>query len=499
MITFSGVELSYIQENFALSGIHEDAYLTFLRTIPYSFYPMSVLIFSLMVILTGRDFGPMLWAEKRAFRTGLLLGEGSRPLADAEGKDMIPKAHKPKRWYNAVVPFVVAIGAIFVGIVVTGTRQIHSDYAYAQEHYEIAVAENNTEDMTLFRGQLDKLSLSPATIFGLANPYVALIWASFSSSAVAMLLVTWQGILTLSEAMDAWLAGCKSMMFALLILIHAWSLGAVCQQLSTAEFIVSQLQGSLNPGLLPALIFLFSALVSFTTGSAWGTMAILFPLVIPLSCQLANNNHTILLGSIASVLSGSVWGNHSSPISDSCIMSSMSSACDHGDHVRTQAVYAIVVGSLSVLVCLVPVGLKWYPWYVGQLITLALLYAILLLFGKKVEESEEEEEKEVLFLRILRKCGVHRFLPHSWMSSMDAYPYSSSCSRYLSRVTSRNSFATSHTSIASTEAGALDAIPIEDELDTTDQLHHALHTHEDEYYREHYERITYPFTKSHTG
>jgi Na+/H+ antiporter NhaC len=493
--------LSYIQENFELQDIKQDPYLTFLNTIPYRFYPILVLIFSLMIIVTGRDFGPMLRAEKRAHRTGQLLAEGSQPLADVEGDEMTPKAHKPKRWYNAVVPFAVAIIVIFVGIVVTGTRKINEDFSYAKEHYDIARAENNTEAIAHFKSEMDALRLSPSVIFGHANPYVALIWSSFISSVVAIVLVISQRILSLSEAMDAWLSGCKSMIFALLILIHAWSLGAVCRQLYTAEFIVHQLQGSLNPGLLPALIFIFSAIVSFTTGSAWGTMAILFPLVIPLSYQLSNKDYMTLLGSISSILAGSVWGNHSSPISDSCIMSSMSSGCDHADHVRTQAVYAVVVGALSVLFCSIPVGLKWYPWYVGHAITIFLMYGILLVFGKKVEETEEEEEQEILFVRALKKYGVDKVIPRSWISSMDTYPYSNGCSRHLNHARSRGTLQSSNTSTATTEPGNQDMIPIEEENMTVEELHRQIHPHEDpQFFREHYESITLPFAapaKSH--
>ena len=159
------------------------------------------------------------------------------------------------------------------------------------------------------------------------------------------------------------------------------------------------------PGLLPAIVFLVGAFVSFSTGSAWGTMSILFPLMVPLAHSLAPGDRGILLGTIASVLSGSVWGNHASPIADSCIMASLSCGADHHDHVKTQAVYAISVGGISTFVCSIPVGMGWLPVWVALVIGIALVILMVLLFGEPVtsEINWKDTTNHGLFMTWLRR------------------------------------------------------------------------------------------------
>jgi Na+/H+ antiporter NhaC len=140
--------------------------------------------------------------------------------------------------------------------------------------------------------------------------------------------------------------------------------------------------------VVPTLVFILAAGTAFATGSSWGAMGILFPLIIPLtwavmvaSGQSGPEDMHLLYSSIASVLAGSVWGDHCSPISDTTILSSMASGCDHIEHVRTQLPYALVVGAVAIATGSLPVAFG-LPWYIGLPAGLALLYIILRTVGK---------------------------------------------------------------------------------------------------------------------
>ncbi len=184
------------------------------------------------------------------------------------------------------------------------------------------------------------------------------------------------------------------MLFAMIILTLAWSIGAITTELHTADYLVQILKGSILPQWLPVLTFLIAALVSFATGTSWGTMGILMPIVIPLAFALSSQAgldsgslHIIILGSLSSVLAGSVFGDHCSPISDTTILSSMATACDHIDHVRTQLPYAIVAAMVGMLVGNIPTAFGLSP-YISILFGTAIIIACLYLVGKKYEISD---------------------------------------------------------------------------------------------------------------
>jgi Na+/H+ antiporter NhaC len=159
----------------------------------------------------------------------------------------------------------------------------------------------------------------------------------------------------MNEAIDAWMGGIRAMMIAMIILVLAWSLGSVTEQLGTASYLSQLLEGNVALRLMPALIFVTAAAIAFATGTSWGTMAILIPVVIPLTVSLGGaagfdggTHYSILLGAISSVLAGAIFGDHCSPISDTTVLSSTASACDHVDHVRTQLPYALIVAAVGI-------------------------------------------------------------------------------------------------------------------------------------------------------
>ena len=334
----------------------------FLHSIPYLFYPIFAVSFVLMTILTRRDFGPMLKAETRARTTGELLGPGAMPAADVSGGVLEPDADTPHRWYYAAVPVLAVIAVALIGIYSTGVAALG-----------------------------DK-EWSAANIVGGADPFRTLIWASATGVAVAAVMSIAGRVLTLQSAMDAMVNGMKAMFMAMVILVLAWGLGGVTEELGTGAYLAATISETLPLFVLPVLVFVVAAVISFSTGTSWGTMAILFPVVIPLAVAMGagigfdgGEHYSILLGVISSVMAGSLFGDHCSPISDTTIMSSMASGCDHIDHVRTQLPYAFAVGGVAMLVGDIPTSFGLHP-AVSLLLGVVLLYLLLRIFGRSSEQ-----------------------------------------------------------------------------------------------------------------
>jgi Na+/H+ antiporter NhaC len=376
--TWVGVEVGLIGDALTAVGSDLDPYQVFLASIPYRFYPLLALVFALAVAVSGRDLGPMLAAERRA-AAGKLLDDGATPIADTESERMQPLAGAPHRWYNAVLPIVTVIGVTLVGLWVTGRSALAADGSPLgmRSWSEIVTGGHLLQDL--------------GSVFSAADSYVTLMWGSALGCLVAGVLAVGQRILTVAETIAAWLAGLKSMLLAVLILLMAWSIGAVCEDLRTATYVVGLISDAVPWALLPALVFLISGGVAFATGTSWGTMAILMPLTVPLATEIARLNgleagaaHTLLLGAISSVLAGATWGDHCSPISDTTILSSMASGSDHIDHVRTQMPYAVLVGVVGIVVGDLPTAWGMPPW-ISLLVGSGILVGALWYFGRTTE------------------------------------------------------------------------------------------------------------------
>lgn len=357
-----GVEIAYIGEQLSERNIELDAYLVFLQTLPYRFYPWLMLAFGLAVVLMGRDFGPMRRAEVRARTTGAVAADASEDNTDEDiERESRELAERDPRPLLALAPIFVVVLVALAGMYSTG----------------LAATEAEGAEPIL------------RNIFGNASSLKALLWAAASGGVVAVALSVGTGAMTMKAALEAWLEGIKSMLLACMILVFAWALGNVCKDLHTAQFVIGAIGDGINPGLLPAAVFVIAAAVSFATGTSWGTMAILFPLVVPLADEMAPGQMHILLGAISSILAGSVFGDHCSPISDTTIMSSMASGCDHVDHVRTQLPYALTVGGIALVVGEIGTGLGIYPAWVGMLLALACVIAVVRFVGTPMGEDKE--------------------------------------------------------------------------------------------------------------
>ena len=357
-----GFEISLINDAFEGLGIDRNPFTTFVASIQYSFYPILTLIFGLLIATSNRDFGPMLKAERRARTQGRVLGEKAVPLSTVDS-DITFEGSRAPRWFNAAIPILVVVLGTFIGLIVTGRSSL---------------IESGAASYTL----MDTIRES--------NSFVALLWSSLAGCVVAMLLGLFQRLASLTGIMNAFVGGAKSMMAALIILVLAWCIGAVCTELQTAEYLVTKVSGLLSPQVLPTIVFLIAVAISFSTGTSWGTMTILTPITIPLVVKIGEINSLaggslegILLSSIAAIMAGAVFGDHCSPISDTTIMSSMASGSDHIDHVRTQLPYATAVGLIAIFLGYLPAGFN-VPSVISLLFGAAAVFGVVFLLGKKV-------------------------------------------------------------------------------------------------------------------
>ena len=353
--TWIGAELSYIQDGINTIGLNESAYGIFISSLAYSFYPVFALIFILILIRKQVDFGPMYHAEKKARESNLdLLDDESTTFSNKINELEVPDHIKPK-WYNAAIPVLIVIFGTFTGLIYTGW------------------------DHSVWQDSGISFSNKISTIIGNSDSYKALLWSSISGVLVAILLTLAQKILDLKATIDSLINGFRTMLTAIIILVLAWSIALVTKHLHTADFISQSLVTvNIAPQFIPALTFIFAALVAFSTGSSWGTMAILYPLILPASWLIAQNAGLDYDGSLAifynvvsAVLAGSVLGDHCSPISDTTILSSLASSCNHIEHVRTQLPYALTVGGVSIVIGTIPSAFgvsSWILFPVGLII-----------------------------------------------------------------------------------------------------------------------------------
>jgi Na+/H+ antiporter NhaC len=362
--TWIGAELGYIETGLShLPELDISPYAVFLTSLQYAFYPIFTLAFMLMLIYKKRDFGPMLKAELNARKYGSVSGEINK-----ENDEFVAKEGVTPRSFNAVIPImIVIIGAVW-GMWVTGSNA--TDMASIQ-------------DESFFR----KLSI----VIGNSDSFTALLWSSLGGLVAAVILTVSQKIMKLEETIESGLGGFKTMMPAMIILILAWALAGITQDMHTAIFLQGLWSESLSPVFIPAVVFILSGLVAFSTGSSWGTMAILYPLLLPASYHVAieagmghEEAMTVFYNVVSVILAGAVFGDHVSPISDTTILSSLATSCNHLDHVKTQMPYAVTVGTVAIVIGSIPAAMG-----VSSMITfpvgLGVLYAVVHFMGKETD------------------------------------------------------------------------------------------------------------------
>jgi Na+/H+ antiporter NhaC len=357
--TWIGYEVSLVGDALIKAGSELNPFSVFLASLPFSFYPVFALSATFVIAISRRDWGPMLRAERRA-REGELLAAGAQPLADFDGSDLSPEEGIPCRWWNAVVPISLVIGATLAGLLHTGREGLL---------------------------EAGETTISLSRIIGASDPFTVLLWASFIGLTAAVVLAVGQGLLTVRKSLEATVTGFKSMFMAFVVLTLAWSLGQVCTDLETALFLKSAVGPNMPAALLPTAVFLVAAAVSFATGTSWGTMAILTPLAVPLALATSAGDPGVLAASVAAILGGSVFGDHCSPISDTTILSSMASGCDHVDHVRTQLPYALIAAVVAVTVGYVPYAVAGVPPWMLLVFGIFAIAAWVRIVGRPVDQE----------------------------------------------------------------------------------------------------------------
>lgn len=349
--TWIAFEVGVIKDGFDKIGVGLSAYTTFIQTIPYRFYSIFALVFALILIFTMRDFGPMYKAEARARKTGEVLRKGSTPMVSKELDTVVIPEGKSFSVTDAFLPILGIIVITLFGLWYNGG------------------------------GTAADVGIRDA--FGNADASVVLLWASFGGILIAGIIALFKGILSIAEIMEAIIDGAKSMFIASTILLMAWSIGGITDDLGTANYLVGILGDTIPAFIVPMLLFIISAFIAFTIGSSWGTVSIVMPLAIPLGHAIG----VPLLPTIAAVLTAAVMGDHCSPISDTTIMSSTSSAVDHIDHVSTQLPYALITGVVAAIIGFLPAGLG-ISAYILLPLGFIVLYLLVRFFGKSVNEAD---------------------------------------------------------------------------------------------------------------
>ncbi|TWT90653.1 Malate-2H(+)/Na(+)-lactate antiporter [Pseudobythopirellula maris] len=382
--TWIAVEIAYVQDGLdnlpGGAGEGMNAFGLFAASIPYRFYVLQALAFVPLVAVMGRDFGPMLSAERRAAEEPELPTEGVDEFADTTN-----------HWVYAAIPLAVLLTTIVGLLYATGRSNLAANG-------EAPSAEG---------------WLHLRDVFGAADSGVALMYGSLAGLATAVLSVRLGRLMESDQVRAALVRGVLFVLPAVGILWFASSLSRLTSnksvdgqptitayeysdhRLYTGDYLQQTLLGSADtaePGgafavLLPTVVFLLASVTAFCTGTSFGTMGLLIPMVIPLAFAVADptapGGDPLFLAALGGVLAGAIFGDHCSPISDTTILSSQASGCDHVAHVRTQLPYAMVTATVAVLLGTLPVGLGVPVWVLLPVQT-ATLVAVLYFVGKRV-------------------------------------------------------------------------------------------------------------------
>ena len=376
--TWIGLEVSLIGEGFNQIGVEASGFGVFLQTIPYRFYNILILAFIVITAVTLKEFGPMRKAEIAARNRNEKIVE-EVAASSSHMDELEPKEGVKLSIWNAIIP----IGTLIISALIAF---YYSGYSAIMGGDNAALQQVMTNAPFSFNGIMEAFAASDAS--------VALFQSALFASVVTIVMAVVKKIFTIGEAIEVWVDGMKGLIITGVILILAWSLGSVIKELGTAYYLVDILQGAIPAFLLPSLIFVLGAVISFSTGTAYGTMSILMPLAIPLAYSI-NPEMSFVVVSTSAVLTGAIFGDHCSPISDTTILSSMGAGCNHIDHVKTQIWYSLFIATITILFGYIPAGFG-IPVYIVLPLALVAVYVGVQIFGKKVEEAKVTEESSVL-------------------------------------------------------------------------------------------------------
>ena len=385
--TWIGYEVGLFDVLSQQLSLGKSGYEIFFEILPLRFYCLLTLFFVLANAFSGRDFGPMLTAERRARATGALLREGAEPLGAGQLGDLHPPEDAPLRAYNAILPVALVLMGVIFGMYWSGWSGADGASlpsllgALSGKPVPLGEALGGLGTFTVWRDA-----------FSNADGAKVLCSSAILGSLLAIGLAATQRILTLSDAVRSWAKAIPGMRTAVSILVLAWAMRSLCDDLSTSVYLIGAVQDLLAPLWLPVVTFALAALVAFATGTSWGTMGILLPAMIPLAHHMSTTQpgaEIIVALCLGAVLDGAIFGDHCSPISDTTVMSSIASACDHLDHVRTQIPYAVTTMLAAASFGYVGVAQGLHP-ALALLLGAAALLGVLFTLGKHVPDAEVE-------------------------------------------------------------------------------------------------------------
>ncbi|QVQ51206.1 Na+/H+ antiporter NhaC family protein [Spiractinospora alimapuensis] len=331
-------------------GLEGSSYVTYLTTIPFNFYAIFALAMVVVIAFTRIEYGPMAAAEYRARTTGKVMRDGAQPPTGQEITNIDPVEGRKPRIRNMLVPLGVLLGLIPVLFLWTG--------GFPQNDLVTAIGESE--------GAL------------------SILIASFTAGVVALSMGLVQRQYSFKEAMEMVISGVKGMTMVYVILALAWSIGSVTEEMGTADYVIQLAESGVPVTIVPVLIFIAGCVVAFTTGTSYGTFAILIPIAMPLGVAL----DIPMAIMIAAVFSGGIFGDHCSPISDTTVLSSTGAACDHIDHVNTQIPYAVTAAVAAVCGFLVAgaTGSAALGLAAGAVVLIVLMLVLYRVWGQAVPD-----------------------------------------------------------------------------------------------------------------
>lgn len=361
--SWMGFELSLITQQIEKLNTKygEDSFVIFMKSVPRCYFIILLNVFTIGLLLFKKDFGPMLKAQKRAYHQKVVCKAIS---SEKVNNPLEPEENTPQRWYNALIPIVLVAFVAITSLFLTGYYKIVQLKKEGNEYHP---------------------GFSLSTIVSKGDAFSSLIYSTFFAFLVSVVLFKFQKIMNFPKILEVFVEGIKDVVEALLILIFAWAIGKSYEHLGCAKYLGSIAQGSLNPSFIPLIVFLLSCIISFATGTSWGTMTVMFPLVIPLINSISKDTSD-LYSSIGAIISGSVFGDMFGPISGTSVMASLVSQIPLKDHVSSQLPYGLTVLFISLITGYLPVGLKIYPYYVALIIGSALTLVTVYLLGSNVND-----------------------------------------------------------------------------------------------------------------
>lgn len=353
--TWIGYEVGLFGEVSQTLSLGVDGYAMFFDALPFRFYCILMILFVLINSVSGEDFGPMAAAQKRAETHGKLYGDDAKPLTSKLFANLQIEPNARVRGVSAAIPIVFLLIFLMGGLWVDGKGASF--------------------------GPITSLGAWESAITGSQNSILLLAYAATFGTLVASLCAIFIAKCSLASVLRAIGRGFYGSILPIAILVLAWSLKSACDGLLTGGFLAATIGGHVSALYYPALVFVVSGLTAFSTGTSWGTMAILIPTAIPVAYQLDGNLYGITtIMSLAAVLDGSIFGDHCSPISDTTILSSIASDCDHIHHVRTQMPYAILVALAALFLGYVPSAAGISSW-IGVALSAGIFILIFLFIG----------------------------------------------------------------------------------------------------------------------